>query len=73
MERECLQSQDKQRLGEWDDRYGAKDAKDQIWETHCGCFKAVRNPGKEDVWKGHICTTDISKFESPAEGACVQV
>ena len=29
------------------------------------CHKWIANPTKKDVWKGHICTAEVHKFQSP--------
>ena len=65
LEDEELEEAKKEELEKWDRAEGDKDAKDQAPQTQCPCFSMVHNPSAEDVWKGHICTSNVRKFKSP--------
>ena len=60
MEDEDLDANKRHALEVWDKLTGGETS-----DATCGCFSAVVNPGKEDTWKGHICTTNVLKFRSP--------
>ena len=65
MEKNNLSEVSRKELEAWDAAEGAKDSCDQQWQNDCSCFSMIQQPGLSDVWKGHVCTTDMRKFKSP--------
>jgi hypothetical protein len=65
LEDENLTHENRSSLEEWERQESQRTPEDQKWEEDCPCFKAVVNLDKQDVWKGHVCTSEISRFNSP--------
>ena len=65
MEDEDLAADQRAAMERWEVEEGGKEVTAQRRDTTCGCFQAVVNPGDGDIWKGHICTADTRKFNSP--------
>ena len=65
MEDEDISAEKKAHLDEWEQANAQKEAKEQTQDTACGCFSTLINPTADDVWRGHVCTTDLKKFNSP--------
>eukprot|EP00667_Euglena_gracilis_P000489 EG_transcript_489 len=65
LEDEDLTAEKKAELQYWENINGEKDPKNQRQEETCPCFSHILHPQVEDVWKGHVCTADVRKFNSP--------
>ena len=52
-------------LVEWDDRERNRTTDEQWRDARCPCHASILCSGPEDVWKGHVCTSDVRKFKSP--------
>ena len=65
MEDEDLTKEQKLALENWEKSEGGKEPEEQHWVRDCPCFSAIVMGEKHDVWKGHICTSDLAKFASP--------
>ena len=72
MEDEDLDDAKQAELEEWEQGEGNRDPAQQWRDARCACFGAVEKVGEEDVWKGHICTSDLRKYRSPLVRALLQ-
>ena len=52
-------------LEEWEEGEGNKAPEEQWKDVRCHCHETIVFPEFEDVWKGHVCTSDVRKFKSP--------
>ena len=64
MEDEELDAKTREAVENWEEEEGEKEPQAQK-RDNCGCFTTVINPEEADVWKGHICTAEVRKFNSP--------
>jgi hypothetical protein len=65
MENEELRLDKRVELDTWDREEEGKATEDQKVCWDCGCFRMVTEAARDDVWKGHLCTSEVRKFRSP--------
>ena len=65
LEDEELSEEKRKTMEAWDNEYASKAESEQPIDPKCACRKWMANPGASDYWKGHICTADVHKFQSP--------
>ena len=65
MEDQELTASEVAALVEWEEKEGQKSTNEHQRDTRCPCHQSIACAGPEDVWKGHVCTSDVRKFKSP--------